>query len=121
MVAKLLIVEDDLHSRVAMSAFFNELGYDLRSMSRGEDAMRVADVFQPDILIADWILAGEVDGVDLARYLQHRDSGLSIILITAHSQHAIRNASQGLSVATILKKPISLHQLNAVVEHLLTN
>ncbi|MBA2491044.1 MAG: response regulator [Gammaproteobacteria bacterium] len=113
---KMLIAEDEVHAREALAAFFESQGFEVRCASDGEQALNIGNEFVPDVLITDWLLEGEFSGVGVARALAQAAPHTAIILVSGHPIAELRAITGDLEVEAYMEKPISLFDLNAVVE-----
>ena len=106
---QVLLVEDNVEAQVSLQRFLNQLGCRTTSVCRGEDALallRALPVNYFDALISDIMLAGAIDGLQLADEANGLIPKGGIILCTAQPQTITqRNHVQ------ILHKPIGLAKL----------
>lgn len=125
---RVLVVEDEPHSRLAMERFFNYCGYSVSSAASAEEAMEAASRCPPDVLVCDWKLNGGSqpegragDGVDAAEEVQRR-YGSSVILITAYRLAELKSKARwtSLDVAGYYRKPLSLTGLARAIDSLPT-
>lgn len=124
---RVLVVEDEPHSRLAMERFFNYCGYSVTSAASAKEAMDAASRCPPDVLVCDWKLnggsgpTGEGDGVEAAEQLQRR-FGSSVILITAYRIAELKSKARGtsLNVAAYYRKPLSLAGMARAIDSLPT-
>jgi DNA-binding response OmpR family regulator len=115
-MTKILIAEDETNARTALVAFFESQGFEVRWAADGQDAMRIGAEFHPDVLISDWLLEGECSGVSLARALARAESRLAIIMLSGYPLPELRAITGDLHVEAYMEKPISLFELNAIVD-----
>ena len=113
-MARILIVDDEEAYRRTLAAICRREGHDSCVASTGPEAIDISSEFEPDLLIADWGLAGEFDGLELARRLQARDATLPVVLITGYSAHEIRQIKQPRLFA-ILEKPFGVEEVRTAV------
>lgn len=116
----LLIAEDDAHAREAMTSFFTEMGFTVHAAANGEAAIKLAEGAQPDLLISDWLLGGEIDGVELFRRIRSRHANTALILLTSFSRRDISRSARDIDIAAVFEKPASLHALLAAVTETLS-
>lgn len=113
-VGKLLVVDDEAHYRTEIAAILASRGHEVRTASEGRDALQVGRVFAPDVLIADWRLATEVNGLELAGMLREHLPRLGVVMITGYSAQDLR-AENTLADVRVLEKPFGLRDLLASV------
>jgi DNA-binding response OmpR family regulator len=117
-MTKILVAEDDTNAREALVAFFEIQGCEVRWTAYGEDAIRIGGEFHPDILITDWSLAGKCSGVSVARALARGEPRTAIILVTGYPAAELRAITADLEVEAYLEKPLSLFELNSIVDRI---
>ena len=65
---KVLVVEDERIVAKDIQNTLRNLGYEVPAIaSTGEDAIKMSGELQPDIILMDIVLKGEIDGIDAAR------------------------------------------------------
>lgn len=114
---RILVVEDEPNAREAVQRFLQFRGHDVAIAATAEDALDRARQFPPDVLICDWKLAGDSDGVDVAARLQCA-SDIPVILVTAHRIEDLKRKARnaGLLVSAYRRKPLSLARLADAIE-----
>ncbi|MGH8193688.1 MAG: response regulator [Woeseiaceae bacterium] len=114
---RVLVVEDEQNARDAVQRFLQFRGHEVTVAATAEDARRRAAQNPPDVLVCDWKLDGDSDGVDMAAALQCRFD-MAVILITAHRIEDLKRKARtsGLSVSAYRRKPLSLARLADVIE-----
>jgi len=71
----------------------------------------------PDLVFSDIVMAGELDGVGLARRLREEIPGIPILLATGYSQAAERIGAE----FPILRKPYRINDLSQAVTAVLAS
>jgi two-component system phosphate regulon response regulator PhoB len=113
---KILVAEDEISARDALVAFFESQGFEVRCTADGEDAIKIGDQFQPDVLVTDWLLEGDCSGVSVARALAGSQPRPAIIMVTGYPLAELRAVTADLDVEAYLEKPISLFELSSIVD-----
>ncbi len=104
---KILIIEDEHAARSAMEQYLRISGFEVAAVATPEAALSTAAEFNADVLVLDWELGSETDGVDVARELQH-DGSPELIFITGQSLAELQRESDDLEVRAYFQKPVSL-------------
>ncbi len=113
----ILIVEDEAAARIATRRFLQYRGFRVDVAGTADEAIDKARKLHPDVLICDWKLNGERDGIEVARQLQH-EQDVDVIFVTAYALNELRQNAPDLRTIGCLRKPISLGTLAAAVESL---
>ena len=72
-MAKILIVEDESIVSLNMQYRLQRLGYEVSAVaSTGEEAIGLASDMQPDLVLMDIMLQGDIDGVEAADIIRER-------------------------------------------------
>ncbi len=112
---KVLIVEDEPNAREATRRFLEFRGHRVKAVGSAEEARICAAAWRPEVVVCDWELGGEEDGVDVARSLQE-DLGAAVIFMTGHPLDKLRKKTGDLRVSRYLRKPLSLEALGEAVK-----
>ena len=115
-MTKILIAEDEASAREALVMFFESLGFEVRASGDGGEVIEIGNEFKPDVLITDWQLEGECSGVSVAREIATLVPSTAIILISAYPIAELCTMTRDLKVEAYMEKPISLFELNTIVE-----
>jgi signal transduction histidine kinase len=85
MGTRILVVEDNQELLTTTSALLEAYGCEVVCGTSAEDALRLID--QPlgfDAVLTDVLMPGAMDGIALARHLQHKLPQLPVVLVSAH-------------------------------------
>jgi two-component system chemotaxis response regulator CheY len=111
---RILVADDDPSCRLVLRASVEKLGHECRVATDGDEAWRLFQEAQPDVLITDWMMPG-LNGPDLCRRVrQHAGDGYTyVILATALGEH--ENVLEGMEAGAddYLTKPISPFDVRA--------
>jgi PAS domain S-box-containing protein len=112
----ILIVEDEAVSALDLSKILKNLGYLVAGIvSTGEKAIAAVDAQQPDLILMDIHLAGEMTGIEAAVKIL-RNHAIPIIYLTAHSEpDIVREATITRPYGYIIK-PFTERELQTVIE-----
>ena len=115
--SKILIVDDE-QSIVDLLAYnLRRNGYRVVVARDGREALRLAQLEQPDLIILDLMLPG-VDGLDVCRALR-REGSVPIIMLTARDEEVDRVVGLELGADDYVTKPFSVRELVARVKAVL--
>ncbi len=107
----ILLVEDEQH--IAQGLIFNlqQEGYQVIHTVTAEEAMERLDHYQFSLAILDRMLPGNMNGLELCRYIRASDSQLPILMLTAmnRDQDRIKGLKDGAD--DYIAKPFVLNEL----------
>lgn len=113
---RVLIVEDELIVAADLEMKLRRLGYVIVGVAvSGEEAIQMAETANPDVVLMDIQLQGQMSGTEAARLIQTR-RGVPIIFVTAFANIFLREPQQMQPPGICLSKPFSTHQLKAALE-----
>jgi PAS domain S-box-containing protein len=92
-MAKILIVEDELVAALSIQEFLERSKHTVvASVTSGAEAIRLAEVEQPDIVLMDIYLEDEIDGITAASQIRERFN-IPVIYLTANTEdHTLQRA-----------------------------
>ena len=114
----ILIIEDDLAMRRALSDNFQFEGFDVITAADGERGLHAALHKQPELLILDLMLP-KVNGYEICRQVRDQGLDLPIIMLTAKGQESDIVLGLNLGADDYVTKPFSIRELLARVNALL--
>ena len=101
---RVLVVDDDQGLLHLLSLRLSSVGYIVKAVESGEQALQQLPVFQPHLIITDLKMDG-MDGMTLFSHVHARNPSLPVLILTAHGTipDAFGAASSG--VFAYLTKP----------------
>ncbi|RAR54627.1 PAS domain S-box-containing protein [Paraburkholderia unamae] len=108
----LLVVDDDLASREAVSELLLDMGHEVQQASSAQEALRVLDEGETQVLLTDIHLSG-CSGIKLAAAALDRDPELRVILASGSEPPERQDLNFEFY---FLRKPFSLEQLREFVD-----
>ncbi|MBI4573668.1 MAG: response regulator [candidate division NC10 bacterium] len=112
---RVLVVDDDASVRDAFEAALRARGYEVELASDGRGALRQIRLDRFDLIFLD-ILLPSVAGASVLKALKRRDPEAVVVLITGYPYHDETLAALEYGPAMLLRKPIKLSDINAVLE-----
>ena len=115
---KVLVVDDESGVRFGIRDFLEQHGYEIDEAESCEDAQHLFRTSRPDIVIADYMLP-DGTALDLLPRLKEIDSGIPLLVLTAHGSIdlAVRAIKEGAE--QFLTKPLELPTLLVILQRLL--
>ncbi len=113
---KVLIAEDEYVTALHISSILNDLGYEVSGILRsGEEILSSIRQSNPDMVLMDVKLMGEMDGIEAAQELK-KAYDMPVIYVTAYSDDNTLNRIKGTEPYGYLLKPINADALKAALE-----
>jgi len=114
--AKILVVEDEPKISDILRELLINLGYDIAATtSSGEDAIRKVGETQPDLVLMDIRLKGDMDGVDAAEHI-HAHFNTPIVYLTAYMDESLINRVLLTEPFGYILKPFQVKELQTAIE-----
>jgi two-component system response regulator HydG len=111
---RILVVDDEVNARTALTELLNEEGYLVESAADGFKALgKVAD-FAPDLVLTDLKMPG-MDGLQLLAKLREGDPDLAVIVMTAFGEIETAVRAMRSGARDYLAKPVNVGELSVVV------
>ncbi len=113
---KILIVEDEMIIAANISLQLTQLGYEVNAIiPRGEEALIHIKQNQPDIVLLDINLKGDLDGIETAQLMQ-KDFNIPIIYLTANTDDAHFNRAKKTNPYAYISKPFKKLDLQHAID-----
>ncbi len=118
---RVLIVQDqpDIRKLIRMTLEFE--AYEIAEAPDGAQGLRMAQEIQPDLMLLDVMMPGELDGLQVCQRIK-ADPALAhikVVLLTARGQASDLDAGQTVGADEYLVKPFSPLQLVDTIERLM--
>jgi two-component system alkaline phosphatase synthesis response regulator PhoP len=117
---KILIVDDEEHIIELLKFNLLNAGYEVFIANNGVDAVKIARIEKPSLLLLDLMLPG-IDGFDVCKEIK-RDNEMkktSIIMLTAKGEELDKILGLELGADDYITKPFSVRELLARVKAVL--
>ncbi|HEY0744752.1 MAG TPA: response regulator [Chryseosolibacter sp.] len=112
----ILIVEDSFIVSFHLEKILESEGYEvIGTQATGEGAIDAISNRQPDLVLMDIMLAGNLDGIESARVIRSR-FGVPVIFITALTDHGTIQRAKITEPFGYLTKPFEDRQIATVIE-----
>jgi CheY-like chemotaxis protein len=115
-----LVVDDHDDTLDLYDALLSRRGYWVARAATGFEALECAQHLQPDAIVTDVGLPGEMDGADLVRELCEHEKlrKVPVLVVTGRDPRDLPSFA-GLPISGLLLKPVAAETLLARVERLL--
>lgn len=113
---RILIVEDESIVAFNLQQRLLMLGYDVPHVAAsGQQTLDLVAQHQPDLVLMDIHIEGDMDGIDTAARLGHTTS-VPVIYLTAYSEDATLERARQTRPYGFLIKPFSERELHATIQ-----
>jgi CheY-like chemotaxis protein len=118
---RVLVVDDNAANRAVIVDMLVPLGFEVTEAATGVAAVSLARKTEPDLVLMDLRLPGEIDGLEATRRLRKSERGatLRIIAVSASAYDLDRSECLAAGCDEFLAKPFREEELWAVAERAL--
>src|SRR5512139_596766 len=81
-MAVILIVDDEPLQRDILKTILSDEGYETYAAASGEEAMKLARTYEPDVVLSD-LKMGKMDGIELLEKLKSLKQAPTVLIMTA--------------------------------------
>lgn len=120
MPLKILVVDDDLGTRLSIGDYLELSGYSVIMADDGQEALSMVEKNHPDLMVTD-IVMPRMNGYELVRRVRQQAEFrlLPVILLTARTKTQERILGYQSGCDLYLPKPFELEELAAAIRNLL--
>jgi len=120
-VKKVFIVEDDLILNLLYESYMEKLGFETTGeLVYGKTAVDLAKKIDPDLILMDIALDGEMDGIQAMKEIR-KFSEVPVIYITGNSDPHHKSRAKETGYLDYLIKPIEFEDLKTSIEKHISN
>jgi two-component system phosphate regulon response regulator PhoB len=118
----ILVVEDDPDNRELLVDYLRFVGCTVTTATTAVEAIAVAEVMRPDVVLMDLGLPGTMDGWEAARHVTSRPvlKDSVVIAVTAHGFPADIEKAMHAGCAAVVIKPYDLVALAQQVQRIVS-
>ena len=112
----ILIVDDEWLTRLEIEGMLTDLGYDVAGQAEtGVEAIAMARELNPDLILMDVKMPGEMNGIDAAGEIK-RELGIPIVFISGYGDPEYIEAAKEIAPFGYVMKPFDEREVHAFVE-----
>jgi PAS domain S-box-containing protein len=114
---RILVADDNRDSTASMALLLKLKGNEVRTAHDGNEAIEVAEAFQPQVILMDVGMPG-VNGYEATRRIREQPwgKGITIIALTGWGQEHDKERSREAGCDAHLVKPLNLAELDKLLE-----
>lgn len=109
----ILVVEDELLIRLALSDGLRDAGYQVIEACNGDEAIEALGSIRCDLVISDVRMPGSLDGIALLAIVRRKFPELPVIIVSGHLRPSAASAD---GATQFLAKPYALDAIIQAVE-----
>jgi len=106
-VPSVLIIDDEPNIRRMVGALFGAEGYDVRDASDGASGLRRASESEPDVVLLDLMMPGEMDGMATLERLRQEIPDSPVVMMSGRAGLSDAVRATKLGAFTFLEKPLT--------------
>jgi len=110
-----LVVDDVAEQRDIASRILTKLGYSVKSVSSGEEAVDYMKDNSANLLVLDMIMEPGIDGLDTYKRILEYHPKQKAIIVSGFAQTKRVKQAQRLGAGTYVKKPFLLQKIGLAV------
>jgi two-component system, cell cycle sensor histidine kinase and response regulator CckA len=110
------VVDDDAATLRVMRIALERIGYNVTTAESGDAALELLEDHCPDALVADLMMPG-TSGEDLARLCAERCPDTKLLFVSGYDPEYLRTV--GITQAVFIPKPVSLTELQTILQQML--
>ena len=119
--AKILVVEDEGIVSIDIRNMLKNLGYTIAGVAfLGEEAVQKADSTQPDLVLMDIGLKGDIDGIEAAKTIRDRFH-IPVVFLTGFADENTLTKAKEADPSGFITKPIKEEELTATIKQALSS
>jgi CheY-like chemotaxis protein len=118
MKAKLLWVDDEIELLRSHIIFLSEKGYDVDTVTNGEDAIQSVKDKSYDLIFLDEMMAG-MGGLETLSKIKEEDPNIPVVMVTKSEEETLMDDAIGGKINDYLVKPVNPSQILLVCKKII--
>ena len=114
---KILVVDDEGKICQMLAEYFSIKGYHVETARRGNDALTLAQAFQPDIVLLDLLMPG-LSGIETLKALKQMAPAPKVLMVSVADHDEVIKGALQMGADAYICKPIKLLDLDLLVNDL---
>ena len=115
---KILWVDDEIELLRSHIIFLSEKGYEVDTVTNGEDALTLVKEKTYDIIFLDEMMAG-MGGLETLARIKNINNAIPVVMITKSEEETLMNEAIGGKISDYLTKPVNPSQVLLVCKKIL--
>lgn len=118
-LGRVLVVEDELPVAATLHDMLAQLGYAVKMAVTGEEALTLAPIYQPDVVLLDLNLPG-LTGDKVLERLHRSQPALAVIMVTGIGDPELARRTLAHGAFAYIAKPFGMARLEHVLAAAMT-
>jgi len=114
---KILVLDDETKIQGILKGRLEMDGHEVYTAESGEDGLSIITQHQPQLVLLDLSLKGKLSGREVLVEVKKSSPQVHVVVVTGYVE-AESEEFQQLGAAGLLKKPLNLADLDAIVKRL---
>ncbi len=111
----LLVVDDVEAQRTLATAMLRKLGYEVASVSSGEEAVAFVRTKKADLIVLDMIMDPGMDGLDTYQRIAEIHPGQKAVIVSGFSETERVGKAQALGAGSYVRKPYVMEKIGQAI------
>ncbi|MFI5211308.1 MAG: response regulator [Ignavibacteria bacterium] len=112
---KILVVDDNKYTRLALTAIIEDSGFKALTLPGGDGVLEEIESKKPDLVILDKRLPG-YDGIEILREVKKTYNDLKVIILTAYADEISARKAIEIGAFAFLTKPFDNEELISIIK-----
>ena len=118
---RILILEDNTANLFLLKRILRVINCEISHFSYAEQALNALSTIQPNLILTDIQLAGQLTGLDFIKEIRQSGNTIPIIAMTAYSMDGERQKCLDAGCDEYIAKPFDVMQLTDLFNQYLTD
>jgi len=115
-----LVVDDRVEQREVASSLLSELGYDVKSVESGQEAINYLAKKDIDLVWLDMILEDDMDGLEIYKEIIKIKPDQKTIIVSGYSESDRVKEAKSLGIKDFIQKPYKLNEIAEKIQKVLS-
>ena len=113
--ARVLVVDDEPGIRHLLTAMLAPQGYQVTVACDGDEARLFLEHVTFEVVVADYLMPGRLNGIDVLRFAKRVNPACQVIIITGNHVPEVQEEAIAFGAADYIPKPFSLEVIKKAV------
>lgn len=115
--ARVLVVDDEPQLGFSLRSHLTKQGFEVRTVTTIDGALAQGAEWLPHVVVAEWMLCDDLDGISLCDRLRDDNPMMQTILIADAASTEVRNRAEQSRIFAFIEKPLQLDVVSRTVQN----